>query len=203
MSRVAYVAVTVITLASLAGLAYMRLPVTRHYRVDDHKHVVVPETVRETVIAKVDGQEIPVEVEYTVDRLVYPVSYRVAIYEPTPLQQVQFWALVIILVIYSPYAIFVLVLWGRDKWNPRRSNENIRDNERRMDGVINLCVGFMMGLAGAMDFTEYPDHSPYHIPISSPQDPHEYIPTEDKPNDDRNGSSPQGIPPNEARGGAL
>ena len=171
-----YIAVTilgVLTVTALGYLAYQRVPITKveTYTVTQF----VPETRNRVVMrtVEVNGQDVEVDVDvpYIVSRLVHETRERTI--TPTLLQKLQFWCLVGVAVIFAAYMLFVLGLWARDKLNRKRESADIRDTQKRVDGIVTFCTGILVGFLGGSDFADYPD----------------------KPDDDGTGAVPTAVEP--------
>jgi hypothetical protein len=176
-----YIATIILAFLVFAGLcysAYQHFPrtITVTYTVT---HMVPEQRTRiekHTVI--VDGKSVEVDVPITETFSSPPVfEQKERQIHPTPIQQLQFYCLAGVAVIFGIYVLVVIGLFARDKITRQASSVDTRDTRHRMDGVSAFCVGILVGLIGGHGIESQPMYSdaPQENAIGEP------VPTLDYP----------------------
>lgn len=152
-----------LALASMISWAIMHFPTER--RISYNLPFFVPEQSLRTVTKEVeiDGKTVEVSVDI-VDTHEKPVfEMREISVPPTQLQQLQYWCLVGVAIIFGLYMLSVLGLWVKDKIAGKGGTNATREIQNRLDGVVGFCTGILIGFLANTDFTEQPNLPPKAI----------------------------------------
>lgn len=161
----------IIAVVSAVGIWYAtRLMLPRAQSYDYKVCKMVPEQrVRDEIVkVTVDGKvrEIRVPVEYTVTKPVWETRTIATV--PILADWLKFGIVVLCFVFLYIYMLCVLFLWARNMAGEVRESERVRDVRSRLNGILGLVLGIILGFMGGKYLT-----TP-NTPIGSPSKMSEY-----------------------------
>lgn len=154
-----------LSFASILYLAFERAPKTKTEIIRETVFLTETRTrtIEKELVVGNEKLQVDIEVPYTVQ--VPSTVSRVQTTTPTSLQKLQFWFILAVGVFFGVYVLFVLVLWGRAKLQQTRASADIRDTQARLDSVIKMASGILLGFLGTVNVA-----APITNPANKPDD---------------------------------